>query len=387
MTKASTICARSIIALVTVTICTQHAGAYETYSVAGDDTNCRACHGDFRDSSYISLTDGEDWGNLHDLHRSTMLDGDCNTCHTSPPFPVFLDTSDGGEGLEPISCVGCHGRNEDMGHDSISMGRGAGLRQHHYNTGTTVCALCHADADPANYTPVGENVMPPYYFEPDASHPNKPTDSCNPNGEEDYAGIAEGLDNDGDGDYDEAADADCAAPALMAAASVGEHAGMGDIAFAIGIDGLNEPRVQSDGELWLLLEFDGDVDAGSLTASFSPPLSVTATVSAGTAPQLAEIRFDGDVSTGRYTVTLGGSASGEFEICYTRGDVNCSGDATGLDLAAIQSPGNWNKSLADGADARADVNRDGQATGLDLAAVQAPTSWNQPVPPLTCGCP
>ena len=48
-----------------------------------DATNCRACHGDFRASIYTSPA-GVNWGvNLHDLHRTTMLSGDCNTCHNN----------------------------------------------------------------------------------------------------------------------------------------------------------------------------------------------------------------------------------------------------------------------------------------------------------------
>ena len=64
------------------------------------------------------------------------------------------------------------------------------------------CIGCHDDADPANYTPVGEAVLPDYYFTPDPEHPDKPTNSCSPNGEEDYAGSMLGLDNDGNGLYD-----------------------------------------------------------------------------------------------------------------------------------------------------------------------------------------
>ena len=175
---------------------------------------------------------------------------------------------------------------------------------------------------------------------------------------------------------------------LTAAASVGEHAGFGDVSLAIGADGLNEPRDQgASGDLYLVMEFDGDVDAMGLAVAFDPALSVGASVSAGAAANMAEIHFDGAVNTGRYTVTVSGDAAGEFDICYVKGDSNCSGDATGLDLAVIQSPTNWNTALADGASARADINRDGQATGLDLAAVQSPTAWNQPVPALTCTCP
>ena len=55
---------------------------------------------------------------------------------------------------------------------------------------------------------LGENVQPPYYFTPDLLHPLKPTNSCNPNGEEDFESSPEGLDNDGDLLYD-LADPDC----------------------------------------------------------------------------------------------------------------------------------------------------------------------------------
>jgi hypothetical protein len=114
---------------------------------------------------------------------------------------------------------------------------------------------------------------------------------------------------------------------------------------------------------------------------------VGASISAGAASNQANITFDGAIATGRYNVALTAGGTGDFDICYVKGDVNCSGDATGLDLAAIQSPSNWNLTLTEGASIRADVNRDGQATGLDLAAVQSPTAWNLPVPPLTCTCP
>jgi hypothetical protein len=68
-----------------------------------------------------------------------------------------------------------------------------------------VCLECHDDADPNNYTPVGEGVLPPYYaVDPDDDHLLKPTDPFNPNGEEDYAGSVKGLDNDGDLAYDTA---------------------------------------------------------------------------------------------------------------------------------------------------------------------------------------
>ena len=112
--------------------------------------------------------------------------------------------------MSAISCVGCHGREQDMGNDSVSAGRGAGLRQHHAVAGQTGCQNCHSDADPANFIPVGEDVLPEYYANPGTNHPSIPTDSCSPSGEEDIAGLTTGLDNDGDGDYD-TADSDCGA--------------------------------------------------------------------------------------------------------------------------------------------------------------------------------
>ncbi|RMF92421.1 MAG: choice-of-anchor D domain-containing protein, partial [Nitrospinota bacterium] len=178
--------------------------AFETY------TGCADCHGSFRASPYTSLSDGQSWGDdLHDVHRRTMLGGDCNTCHTgSSRTPVFLNSSNGGNGLEPLSCVGCHGRAEDV---RGVGGYGAGLRQHHWNAGETVCAGCHDDANPASFTPVGEDVLPPYYASPGTGH-NIPTDSCNPPPDfpENYAASTLGLDNDGDSSYD-TADPDCQA--------------------------------------------------------------------------------------------------------------------------------------------------------------------------------
>ncbi len=183
--------------------------AYDQYSLNRDATNCRACHGDFRASNYVSLVDGQSWGNLHDLHRNTMLGGDCNACHSgSSRFPTYLGLSAGGSGLSTVSCLGCHGRSEDAGHDDTSAGLGAGLRQHHTSAGVTVCQDCHSDASATNYKPVGENVKPPYYANPGTNHPNMPTDPCNRGGKENFAGAPFGLDNDGDGRID-GADLDC----------------------------------------------------------------------------------------------------------------------------------------------------------------------------------
>lgn len=208
--------------------------AFPTYSGPDGEGRCKGCHGDFRAENYESKTDGMDWGNLHDLHRNIMLRGGgfpdrCATCHDSfdgnrPLKPVILFKSRGNGVMDPISCMGCHGRYEDVHDDDDhaadvadddaleTHGMGAGLRQHHWNAGVKMCGGCHhSDGNPANFTTAGEDAQPPYYFAPDPVYFNKPTDACNLAGEEDYAGILFGLDNDGDGLYD-ALDPDCTPP-------------------------------------------------------------------------------------------------------------------------------------------------------------------------------
>jgi hypothetical protein len=207
----------TVLAFAAIGLWSQVGSAYDQYSQnGGDATNCGACHGDFRAIAYTSPRDGMNWGNLHNLHRTTMLASDCDACHGANTFPVILDSSSGGTGLDPIGCAGCHGRAEDnvAGNPEVDAGRtgyGAGLRQHHFTTGTAICANCHLDANPASYTPVGENALPPYYANPGTGHPAMPDDACNANTSEDFAGASEGLDNDGDDVYD-TGDSNCMTP-------------------------------------------------------------------------------------------------------------------------------------------------------------------------------
>lgn len=191
-------------------LCVAMANAYEFYSVNRDATNCRACHGDFRGvAPYTSQHDGVQWKNpstlaninLHDGHRTYMLSGECGACHSSGRFPVSLKVADGGNGLGTNSCLGCHGRAEPGTGGALT---GAGLRQHHYRSGETICLNCHADANPAGYTTANEHTFPPFYFMPDASHPNKPANPCNIGGSESAIAPPLGLDNDGDLVYDSA---------------------------------------------------------------------------------------------------------------------------------------------------------------------------------------
>jgi hypothetical protein len=180
--------------------------AYSTYSQDRDATNCRACHGDFLANPYTSLSDGATWSDsAHGIHRNNMLGFDCSTCHSGGDFfPVRLDSSDGGDGLDPISCLGCHGRSEG---GTVAA---TGLRQHHFRAAGISCAPCHADFDPASTTPAPESSLPPYYANPGNNHPAMPTDPCSPAPDfvEDFDGSPQGLDNDGDTVYDEA-DTDC----------------------------------------------------------------------------------------------------------------------------------------------------------------------------------
>jgi hypothetical protein len=190
------------------------ASAYEQYSTNQAD-NCAACHGDFRAAGYVSNADGVAWAggtSLHNGHRTTMLSGDCGTCHSGASrFPVSLKTSSGGTGLPAISCLGCHGRAEPAAGGAV---KGAGLRQHHFRSGVTVCMSCHGDCNPAGFAVAPETVKPPYYFTPDAAHPAKPTDPCNGNGSESQLAGPLGLDNDGDTTYD-GSDRDCAVPTVI----------------------------------------------------------------------------------------------------------------------------------------------------------------------------
>jgi hypothetical protein len=150
-------------------------GPTDTFAYGTFGGGCKDCHntGDEFDGP------GEP---LHDLHNTFA--SSCFRCHNSTgDNPVTSLTAD-----TPLDrgCVGCHGRSEDAGNDGL----GAGLRQHHYNSGQTVCAGCHTDANPSNYTPVGEDVFPPFYID------------------EDLLPCEDTLDNDGDNTYDEA-DSDC----------------------------------------------------------------------------------------------------------------------------------------------------------------------------------
>lgn len=212
------------------------AHAYATWT-----DGCVGCHGDFASGTYISDTDGTSWGtDLMSGHSAFMGSGTCNVCHQPPSgtplTPVFIGLSAGISGYSPISCLGCHGRDADAGGECVSgnpavidaenCGMGSGLRFHHAEAGIDDCADCHSDVAPA-----GEDAMPAYYFTPDTAHPNKPVDACNavaPPGNENKFGLF-GLDNDGDGLYDQD-DPDCESATVCGdgSTSAGEDCDDGD---------------------------------------------------------------------------------------------------------------------------------------------------------------
>ena len=195
-------------ALIAFTIGTSDARAFPTYS-GWPQGECRDCHGDFRASIYHPPSRDEEWtdafsaGALHGNHWD-MVGFDCEACHMGPGRSV-VSMSESDSVDFPLSCIGCHGRAE---HDAGGLVTAAGLRRRHWNGGVP-CTPCHADSEPAaGFAPAGEDVLPPNY---DALG----IDSCNfpPESSEDFAGSTLGLDNDGDGFYDDD-DMDCVAPSL-----------------------------------------------------------------------------------------------------------------------------------------------------------------------------
>ncbi|MFV1964641.1 MAG: hypothetical protein ACC628_04410 [Pirellulaceae bacterium] len=122
------------------------AAGFETYAsfgaAVGSEADCSLCHPGFL---------GGPGAPLHDLHLT--LTSNCSHCHVTPgDIPKVGLTGNTG-------CVGCHGRLEDDMGQPLG-GLGAGLRLHHKNAGVSFsCEDCHT-ADP---TPVGEQVLPPFF--------------------------------------------------------------------------------------------------------------------------------------------------------------------------------------------------------------------------------
>jgi hypothetical protein len=198
------------------------ASAFQFYSDATNDQGgCAQCHTGFRDNNnYLSLAEGMSWGDsLHNVHLNntniTSVGGGCDNCHggvgTAGRTVNPGSSAAAADSVNAIACVGCHGRLEDANNviPSNGSGYGAGLRQHHFINGVGVCEGCHGDSNPAVFTPVGEDTMPPWYGSVTNDNTATNLEPCNAAGEEQLAGDTIGLDNDGDNAYD-TADPDCA---------------------------------------------------------------------------------------------------------------------------------------------------------------------------------
>ncbi len=167
--------------------------AYERYN-----DGCHVCHGSFWDATSPQGTTFPG-GSKHTMHANFMSPN-CSLCHRDgDDWNPYLGWSNGSVHNPPVGCTGCHGRDygPGVGHS------GVGLRAHHAFAGVTVCASCHTQ-DPS---PLPESVTPIYYGTADTGV----DDPCNaaPDFLENWSvGDTTGLDNDGDGLYDED-DSDC----------------------------------------------------------------------------------------------------------------------------------------------------------------------------------
>jgi hypothetical protein len=179
--------------------------AYEDYS------GCTDCHGAFKGDNYTSLQDGTNWGtDLMDGHQpfiSNASNDTCDACHSSTGKKVVFLNSSSDTTLSK-SCVGCHGRDEDVTSNctregtglEVECGSGAGLRKMHaLNVAESDCGGCHS-SDPS---PIGEQTAPFNY----GLGSIVMQDSCDGDGTESQFGST-GLDNDGDGQRD-GSDSDC----------------------------------------------------------------------------------------------------------------------------------------------------------------------------------
>lgn len=263
----------AVAALATAAFVATNASAYEQFESGAGGGNCSACHTSFKG-----------FGDLHSQHQ-TITGNNCSLCHVTPGDNPFIE-------LDPVDdrgCVGCHGRLEDAGNDTVfgqpAPGVGAGLRQHHTNAGVTACGACHSDANPANYTPVGEDVLPPFYGTVAGIVPDDPCTDL--------------LDNDGDLLVD-ADDPDCAGNLPPVADAGGPYTGT--TAAAVAFDGTGSSDV--DGSI---VAYDWDFGDGSTGTGASPTHTYAA---AGTFTVLLTVTDNGGaVDTSDATATISGSSN------------------------------------------------------------------------------
>jgi predicted CXXCH cytochrome family protein len=260
MTKDRTSLVLATIAgLLCLSLTSGPAMAYWEYS------GCETCHGEFTEGGYTSAQDGTDWGeSLMDGH-SGFMGGECLGCHESLSSPdVQLNLS--GDEVLSKSCVGCHGRDEDVtgnctsgsSGSKVECGSGAGLRlMHESKVGEGTCNVCHT----GDATPVGENVKPYNYGLANIAV----LSSCDADSSESQFGPT-GLDNDGDGQRD-SEDSDCSS-------SFSINAGMNDAWYqpATAGQGFLVTVFEDQGLLFLAwFTFDVERPAEDVTAILGDP--------------------------------------------------------------------------------------------------------------------
>ena len=243
-------------------------GAYDRY-----DDGCDTCHGGFKSSTSPKGSIFPS-GDKHEMHKaSSSMNTECDLCHTDGDGrDPFIGSSNGTANNAGLGCMGCHGRSEDAGNDGISAGLGAGLRQHHNNTGITGCAICHTDSNPINYEPVGEHIKPPYYGTVDTNADMACNSDPVSNANENWTiGDFLGLDNDGDVMWDKISDSDCnPAPSPIAAAVVN----LGDL----NANGSSDIAVSISAATFQFQVRDGATDALIAVLDFGPDMAIDVAV-------------------------------------------------------------------------------------------------------------
>lgn len=209
--KTGVVAGPLLVALVIVVLFVpdRSAEGFDRYRSPSGTGWCSGCHGSFITGQSPSGTVFP-FGSNHLMHRaSSAMNTECNLCHADGdqdnPWIARSD-ADGYGGGPGSGCLGCHGRDYGKGFGVM----GVGLREVHRNSGVSSCgqSSCHQN-DP---DPLPENVPPPYY----GSYETRAWDQCNraPFFGENFSLDEDnhrGLDNDGDGLYDED-DPDCEEP-------------------------------------------------------------------------------------------------------------------------------------------------------------------------------
>jgi len=229
------------------------AWAFPTYD------GCEGCHESFNEGSYVSKHDGANWGTDLMSGHSDAVNGNCNACHSAGGYDeVYLNES--ADSTLSKSCVGCHGRDEDVtgncnGQDdgkAVQCGSGAGLRKHHeLEVAEGTCKGCHS----GDAVPVGEDVAPFNYGKAGVVM----KDACDSDSSESQFG-SNGLDNDGDGPRD-GNDSDC-----QASSGFEINAGLNGNWFGgddRNLEGFQFEVVLIGGKLYLIATFYTYDDAGN----------------------------------------------------------------------------------------------------------------------------